>query len=152
MKNRPAAPSRLGATAFVVTSCLLVASVAYAAGSAAGSYSGKTSQHHAISFRIASGAVRQLRYRIDDRCPGTRRLVVRAWGFPALKIAHHHFGGTFVAKPPASAKATISGTVSGSKITGTVADRTMNRSTHRPCTGKATFSLARHVASRPHRS
>ena len=152
MKNRPVAPSRPGATALVVTSCLLIASVAYAAGSAAGSYSGKTSQRRAISFQISSGAVRRLRYRIDDRCPRSRRLIVRAWGFPALKITHRHFGGTFVAKAPASAKAIISGTVSGTKVTGTLSDRTVNRSTHRLCTGKATFSLTRHVASRPHRT
>ena len=42
--------------------------------------------------------------------------------------------------------------VSGAKVTGTLSDRTVNRSTHRLCTGKATFSLTRHVASRPHRT
>jgi hypothetical protein len=151
MKNRPVAPARFGATALVVTSCLLIASVTYAAASAGGSYSGRTSQRRAISFQISRGAVRRLRYRINDRCPGGKRLVVRAWGFPALKIARHRFGGTFVAKPPASAKAIITGTVFGSTVKGTLSDRTRNRRTHRLCTGRATFSLSRHTATRPRR-
>ncbi len=152
MKNRPVPPARFGATALVVTSCLLIASVTYAAASANGNYSGTTSQRRAISFQISGGAVRRLRYRINDRCPGGKRLVVNAWGFPPLKIAHHHFGGTFVAKAPASAKAVITGTVSGTTVHGTLSDRTRNRRTHRVCTGKATFSLVHHTASRPQRS
>ncbi len=143
MKNRPVAPARFGATALVVTSCLSIASFAYAAASADGGYSGRTSQRRAISFRISQGAVRQLRYRIDDRCPGGKRLVVRAWGFPALKITGDRFGGTFKAKAPASAKAVISGTVSGTTVRGTLSDRTRNRASHRLCTGGATFMLTR---------
>ncbi len=148
MNNRSVAHARCGAAALVVTSCLVLASVTNAAPSADGGYSGTTSQRRSISFRLSAGAVRRLRYRIDDRCPAGRRLIVRAWGFPALKIAHHRFGGTFVAKPPASAKAVIAGTVSGATVRGTLFDHTRNRRTHRLCTGRATFSLKRHAPSR----
>jgi hypothetical protein len=148
MKIRPTAPVRLGATTALVTSCLVIASVACAATSADGSYSGKTSQKQTISFRIASGSVRVLRYRIDDRCPGGKRLSIRAWGFPPLRIKRGHFGGTFVAKAPASAKAIVTGTVSRRAISGVLTDRTRNRRTRRLCTGRATFSLARRAAAR----
>jgi hypothetical protein len=152
MKIRPVAPARFGATAFV-TSCLVIACFAHAASSASvsssGSYSGRTSQKRPISLRITGSLVKALRYRIDDRCQGGKRLFVRAWGFPPLAIKHHRFGGTFVAKAPASAKAIIRGTVSGTKVTGTLSDRTRNRRTHRLCTGKATFSLTRHASRRP---
>ncbi|MGZ6617980.1 MAG: hypothetical protein ACXVFQ_26590 [Solirubrobacteraceae bacterium] len=89
-----------------------------------------------------------LRYRIDDRCPNRKRLLVRAWGFPPLRIKQGHFGGTFVAKAPAAAKAVIAGTVSGTTVRGTLSDRTRNRRTRRLCTGKATFSLKRRDSSR----
>ncbi len=150
MKTRSNVPVRLGAAA-LVTSCLVIAAVAYVAvaASADGAYSGRTSQRRAISFHIASGSVRSLRYRINDRCPGSKPLVVRAWGFPPLRIRHHHFGGTFTAQAPASAKAVIHGTVSGTTVTGTRSDRTQSRTSHRVCAGKATFSLTRHRTSHP---
>ena len=147
MNIRPIAPVRFGVAAFV-TSCMLVVSVACAATSADGSYSGRTSQRRAISFQVAGGAVKTLRYRINDRCPNHKRLLVRAWGFPPLRITHGHFGGTFAAKAPAAAKAVITGTVSGTTVRGTLSDRTRNRRTHRLCTGKATFSLRRRGRSR----
>ena len=128
------------------------APVAQPAASADGSFSGRTSQKLTISFRIAGTSVRGLRYRIADRCQGGKRLLVRAWGFPALAIKRHKFGGTFVAKAPASAKAIITGRVSGTRVTGTLSDRTRNRRTHRLCTGKARFSLTRHAHPRPRTS
>ncbi len=142
----PSALVRHGALALVTSSVLLV-SVACAATSADGSYSGRTSQRQAISFRVAGGSVTTLRYRIDDRCPNHKRLSVRAWGFPPLRIKQGHFGGTFAAKAPAAAKAVISGTVAGTNVRGTLSDRTRNRQTHRFCTGKATFSLKRRGSS-----
>lgn len=142
----PIAPVRTGAMA-LVTSCVLLVSVACAATSADGSYSGRTSQKQAISFQVASGSVKTLRYRINDRCPNHKRLSVRAWGFPPLRIKQGHFGGTFVAKAPATATAVISGTVSGTNVRGTLSDRTRNRRTHRLCTGTATFSLKRRGSS-----
>ena len=143
----PIAPVRLGAMALVM-SCVLIVSVACAATSADGNYNGRTSQRQAISFQVAGGSVKLLRYRINDRCPNRKRLSVRAWGFPALRIKHGHFGGTFVAKAPAAAKAVITGTVSGTTVRGTLSDRTRNRRTRRLCTGKATFSLRRRDSSR----
>lgn len=143
MNHRPAASAHLSAVALLlVTTCLLIASVADAS-STAGPYSGRTSQHEPISLQISRGAVRRLRYRITDRCPGGRRLSVRAWGFPPLRIAHHRFGGTFVAKAPAEAKAVVAGTVSGAVIRGTLRDRTRSRTSHRICTGTARFTIRR---------
>jgi hypothetical protein len=147
MNIRPTAPVRLGAMA-LVASCLVIVSVACAATSADGTYNGKTSQRQTISFLVTSGSVKSLRYRIDDRCPGAKRLSVRAWGFPPLRIKDGRFGGTFVAKAPAAAKAVVTGAVSGTAVRGTLSDRTRSRRTHRLCTGKATFSLRRRGSSR----
>jgi hypothetical protein len=104
--------------------------------------SGKTSQRRRISFRLTFAAVENLRYRIVDRCPHRRHLLVHSWGFPPLVIMNSHFGGKFAAKPPAAATTTIAGKIAGVRVTGSLSDRTRRAKTRGFCFGKATFSLA----------
>lgn len=137
-------PPRRGlaaAVALAIVALLCAAAFAYGATSLA--YKGQTSQQRPISFTLAAGAITNLRYQIDDRCPGGKLLFVKTWGFPALQIKHGKFGGTFVAKPPEKDTAIVSGTVAGPTIRGTVSDRTVNNKTHKRCSGKATFRLTR---------
>jgi hypothetical protein len=103
---------------------------------------GKTSQRRPISFRLTPAAVESLRYRIVDRCPHGRHLLVHSWGFPPLAIKDSQFGGKFVAKPPSAAKTTISGKIADGRVTGSLSDRTRRANTRRFCVGKATFDLA----------
>jgi hypothetical protein len=113
------------------------------------SFRGRTSQGRAISFKLDGGAVTELKYHIDDRCPDGRLLFVRNWGFPALPVKDSQFGGTFIAKPPEKAKAVVAGRVSGKIVSGTLTDRSRNNKTHKFCTGKATFKLTQKRRAQP---
>jgi hypothetical protein len=123
----------------VALGLVVAGSAAYAATGT--SYRGKTSQGRAISFKLDGSAVTDLQYHIDDRCPDGRLLFVHNWGFPALPVKNSKFGGTFVAKPPEKAKATVAGRVSGDTVSGTLTDRSRNNATRKICTGKSSFKL-----------
>ncbi|MFL5831627.1 MAG: hypothetical protein ACJ76X_17055 [Solirubrobacteraceae bacterium] len=109
---------------------------------------GETSQRRPISFRLSFASIEHLHYRIVDRCPHGRHLFVHSWGFPPLAIANSHFGGKFVAKPPAAATTTITGKIDGTRVTGSLSDRTRPAKARRFCAGTATFSLAMRPAER----
>ncbi len=120
---------------------LALAAIAFAA--ARVSYRGRTSQQRPISFTIAGAEVTGLRYHIDDRCPGGKVLFVNAWGFPVMQIKHSKFGGKFVGKAPQQATAIVHGSLSGAGVSGTLSDRRVDAKTHKRCSGRATFALAR---------
>jgi hypothetical protein len=75
-------------------------------------------------MRLAGTTVDGMRYRIEDRCRGGRRVPIRAWGFPPLAVNSSRFSGKFTAEPPHSATSTISGEVSGQTVSGSLLDRT----------------------------
>lgn len=128
-------------TALLGAGAAHVASAAGVLGEAESDLAGRTSQKLPISMKLAGATVTGLRYQIEDRCPGGRRLRIRAWGFPPLAIKASRFNGKFTAEPPHSATSTISGEVSGQTISGSLLDRTRSPKTHRICTGRATFRL-----------
>ncbi|MBV9918620.1 MAG: hypothetical protein JO153_19135 [Solirubrobacterales bacterium] len=120
------------------------AHVALAAGAPGGpetDLAGNTSQKLPISMRLTGPTVASLRYRIEDRCPGGRRLRISAWGFPPLAIKGSRFSGKFTAQPPHSATSTISGEVAGERVSGSLLDRTRSPKTGELCSGSATFRL-----------
>jgi hypothetical protein len=131
------APIRI--VALVMLCVLSGAAIAY--GAATVDYSGKTSQKRRISFTLSGGSLESLQYRIEDKCPRGKRLLVHDWGFPPMAIKGSRFGGKFVARAPEVATAIVKGKVSGKTVSGTLSDRTKSTKTHKFCTGKATFRL-----------
>jgi hypothetical protein len=122
----------------VVIACLIAAAVAYAG--AGRSFRGRTSQKQPISFMVAGGHVRKLDYRILDTCPGGLRLINHDFGFSPIPIARARFGGTFL-DPAHHAKAVLAGSLKNGVVRGSITDRTRSATTHKICTGKATFTL-----------
>jgi hypothetical protein len=131
--------ARVTTGAVVTAWVLLLAAIAY--GATTINYTGQTSQRRPISFSLASTSIDGLQFHIDDRCPGGRLLFVHDWGFPSMLVKQSTFGGKFVARPPQKASAIVSGTVSGTRVSGSLWDRTENKRTHKFCTGKAMFKL-----------
>jgi hypothetical protein len=128
-------------TALLGAGAAHVASAAGVLGEAESDLAGKTSQKLPISMKLAGATVTGLRYRIEDRCPGGRRLRIRAWGFPPLTVKASRFSGKFTAGSPHIATSTISGEVSGSTVSGSLLDQTRSPKTRKMCTGRATFRL-----------
>jgi hypothetical protein len=128
-------------TAVLGAGAVHVASAAGVHGRSESDLAGQTSQKLPISMKLAGTTVTGLRYRIEDRCPGGRRLRIRAWGFPPLAIKASRFSGKFTAEAPHRARSTISGEVSGQTVSGSLLDRTRSPKTGKICTGRATFRL-----------
>lgn len=134
---------RAGRNAAVVA-LVLLASVAGVALAATGSYSGKTSQHQKVSFRIATGAVHNFKLVVQDKCPDGHILGVTA-SYPTMQIANRRFGGTFApVGGHAGEKAVLSGTVGRRSVTGSVHDTSYSPRERVLCHGSASFT-AHHV-------
>jgi hypothetical protein len=131
---------RLVTIGLVVSGVLAATALAYAA--ATRGYHGRTSQHQPISFHVAGGYLRSLDYKIIDRCPNGQRLINHDYGFTPIRIRRSHFGGTFL-DPLHHGKAVVKGSIKHHVARGTLLDRTRDPSSHRICTGTATFTLAR---------
>ena len=129
------------ATVVAVFVAAIPVAVAVAASTSDIAYSDKTSQKRSISFKLSASGVKNLRYRIDDRCPGGKLLFVRAWGFPVIPVKSGRFAEKFVARRPEVGSTTITGRVSGTTVIGSVHDQTTNTVTHKRCAGTATFKL-----------
>jgi hypothetical protein len=138
----PTSASSSSSTTSTTTTTTTTTSTTTTATTASLVIKGETSQRRPISFRLTFASVEHLQFRIVDRCPHGRHLFVRSWGFPPLAIANSHFGGKFVAEPPAAATTTITGKIDGTRVTGSLSDRTRPAKARRFCAGKATFSLA----------
>lgn len=122
------------------TGLLIAAAVAYAATSSG--YSGRTSQRQPISFQVSRGYVRQLDYRIVDKCSRGQKLINHDFGFSPIQVSHSKFGGTF-ADPKHHGKAVVTGMLKGRMVQGTLSDRTRNAKTGKFCSGKAAFKIRR---------
>ncbi len=111
-----------------------------AVASAATRYAGRTSQRTAISFTLADGYVRKLRFTIYIKCRSRHIWRIDASNFPAIRIVHGSFAQRFVARG-AKASATVSGRVSRRRVRGALSDRTYERKEHSFCAGTARFDL-----------
>jgi hypothetical protein len=135
LRKGPVAAAAVGAVAL-----LLSVAVAYGAGDPR--YAGRTSQGLRITFRISGKRVRNLNFRIKDRCGGGRSLLVHDFGFsPPMRVNRSRFRGTFHA--PHGDKAVVHGRIKGKRAIGYVTDHTLNNKTHKFCNGRATFKLRR---------
>jgi len=137
--NRPLGLAGGLVAALLTAVVLLTAAAAYAA-TTAKQYRGKTSQHEPISFTISAGAMKKLSFWIDATCPSGHVYRIHDFNFPAIKITRAKFGQTF-ASPKPKATARIAGRVRAKSVTGTLTDRTMIKTEHHYCSGKATFKL-----------
>jgi hypothetical protein len=115
---------------------------AAAAESAANRYAGHTSQHESISFRLSGGYLRDLDFRIDDRCPSGHVWRIHDFNFPAIKLTRSRFDQKFRAVH-GRASAEIRGRASGRRVTGRLVDRSYIKSEHDYCRGSASFRLSR---------
>jgi hypothetical protein len=115
-----------------------VSSVAVA--SAAARYAGRTSQGAPISFTVSGAHVRNLRFTIYIKCPSRHIWRISASNFPAIAITHGAFDQRFVARDQRGS-ATVKGQLSGSRVRGTLFDRTYEPKEHHFCAGTATYEL-----------
>jgi hypothetical protein len=131
----------------VLAAALVLAATAYGA---MRTYAGRTSQHQRISFQVSHGAVRRLVYDILDTCPGGGLVRNHDFDFPAIRISHGRFGGTFV--DDGVARAVVTGHVAGDAVSGTLTDRVRDRRSGGFCHGRATFGVRPGTRRRrPHR-
>jgi hypothetical protein len=127
-----------------VAAVLLLTGAAVAVAAATGAYKGKTSQNQVVTFKLSSRAVSNFTVVINDRCPDGHTL--QATGhYPSMPISRGKFGGRFVpVGGHRGEKATLSGTVGRSKVTGSIQDTSYSKRERRLCHGSTTFS-AKHV-------
>jgi hypothetical protein len=127
-------------TGAAVAAALTLVAAGVAVGAAAGSYSGKTSQNESVSFRLGSGSVSNFKIAIKDKCPDGHTLRVTGH-YPSMTVRGGKFGGKFVPVGGHSGeKATLSGKVGGTKVTGTLTDTSFSSREGRLCHGSAKFS------------
>ena len=131
--------SRGVACGLVVLLLLLLAGVAAAA--TGREYSGLTSQRLPIAFRLSTGSLTGLQFRIDVVCPSRREWRVTASRFPPIKVVHSRFGQTFASHNP-SATATVSGKIGKKQINGALAMKRFIAKEHHFCRGSATFTAS----------
>ncbi len=103
-------------------------------------YSGWTSQHQPITFALAAGALRDLRFYIVLSCPSRHRYRVQAYGFAPIAVRGGRFARTFPSRHP-PATATIRGRVSVRRVSGSVRLGRYVPGEHASCQGQASFSL-----------
>jgi hypothetical protein len=121
-----------------VAGSLVVAGGAYGTGRI--TYSGKTSQHHQISFAISTGKLTNLALRIDIRCPSHHRYRLNARGFTAMTIKKNAtFDQKFTSRNP-QATFVLKGRVGHKMVTGSVTLSEFVAREHHFCFGKATFA------------
>ena len=126
--------------AIATTALLVLAAVAYAATS--GNYKGRTSQHQNITFQVSHSSVKNLAFKIVDKCPNGDQLNETVSGFPSISISHSKFGGTFDPNDPTQ-PTVVSGKFSSStKASGSLKDTSRNSSTGQLCKGSATFKAS----------
>jgi hypothetical protein len=134
---------RLSRGAACVASVLIVLSLA-AAGAAlaarAGGYSGKTSQHQSVSFKLSGGIVHNFKIVVHDGCPDRHMLIVHA-AYPAMQIRQGKFGGAFTpVGGHRGEQAKLSGKRGRRAVTGTVHDTSFSPREKRLCHGTAAFT------------
>ena len=121
----------------VIVLALIPLSPAAAKGSAAGYYSGRTSQGSEVSFVVANGEVSELLSRITDSCkPGKWYVTL----YP--KPARIDGGGRWSHRTPGSLPTIYHGRLSGANASGTIDDLSKNNSGRR-CRGHVSFHAAR---------
>lgn len=108
-------------------------SVTPALAAAGGSYSGKTSDRHAISFRTTGSKITAFSLESRFTCSNHSTFVARAT-YRGLKISRGRFSAKF-ANPGGSLRTTITGTIRGTRASGSISRR-------------ATFSGARKLDPR----
>lgn len=104
-------------------------------------YAGRTSQRAPISFTISGGYLRTLRFTIYIRCPSHHIWRIAASSFPPIKVTRGKFAQRFMARGD-NGSATVRGSVSGRRVSGSVSDRTFEPTEHHFCSGTAGFDLA----------
>ena len=135
---------RSGVCGLSVTA-LALAGAGLAGAAGGGSYRGSTSQRQPVSLTVSSGAVRNFKIRILDKCPDGHILRVRAGFTSPMAITNGKFGGKFhPAGGHRGEKATLAGVVSGARVTGSFSDVGYSSREHRLCHGSARFT-ARHL-------
>jgi hypothetical protein len=100
------------------------------------SYTGTTSQGHALKFKVSGGKIVGLKYRMDDTCPDGH-ILTEVIAFQPITITGGRFSHTF---GPSGQPTSVSGKISGKHATGSMRDRSMSPREHALCHGSATFS------------
>ncbi len=99
----------------------LAFSAASASAVTAGTFTGKTADQRAISFRVSGNHVRSFSFQARWRCNNGTGFVSRA-KFATIRIRGQRFSGAFANKSRSLAT-TIRGTFKGRTATGTIARR-----------------------------
>jgi hypothetical protein len=123
----------------IVTLGLVFATGAYAA--VIKRFSGETSQHQSISFRVAHGYVTHMQFRILDKCPSGRVWQIHDYGFDKIHINRFHKFDQLFSSKKSNATARISGKVRRKRVTGRLTERRFIDEEHHFCNGSATFAL-----------
>jgi hypothetical protein len=123
-----------------VAAVVALAGAAVAIAAATGVYKGKTAQKQAVSLKLSAGQVTSFKIVLLDKCPDGH--ILRVTGrYPPMKVSNGRFGGAFV--PVGGAKgerATLSGTVGATKVTGSLKDASLSHKEGRICHGTTKFS------------
>jgi hypothetical protein len=131
------------AVGLVLVVGLLGAGAPAALSAVAGGYRGKTSQGTNVTFKLARGAVRNLKIVIRDKCPDGHILRVSAH-YPPMTVEHGRFGGSFVpVGGHAGERAKLTGKVGRRAITGTLNDTSYSNREGALCHGRTGFRARR---------
>jgi hypothetical protein len=132
--------SRRAACSLVVSVALSMTVVGAALAAGAGGYSGKTSQHQPVSFRISSGGVHNFTITVHDKCPDGHTLSVHST-YPTMKIGSGKFGGSFTPiGGHAGEHASLHGKLGRRAVTGSLSDTSFSHREGALCHGSTTFT------------
>jgi hypothetical protein len=132
-----------GAGAVIAVAAVLAAAAPAVLGAAGGSYTGRTTQGHSVTFKLSGGKVRNFKILIDDTCPDRHTLAVTA-RYPLMPVTGGRFGGAFVpVHGHRGAHATLTGKVGILKVTGTLHDTSYSKQERTLCQGHTRFTARR---------